>query len=98
MSQARWNPLLKDYKEEEPRNGEHRERLDEPVDHTRHKQSFRMLGHVLHTLEVDLHHHRVDHHPDKDRHGNTHVGILKLREHLWDGGQKLAHRNASNNT
>ena len=98
VGQASGNPLLEDHKEEEPRDGKHRERLDEPVDHTRHKQTFRVLGYVLYTLEVHLHHHRVDHHPDEDGHGNTHVGILKPREHVWNGGQELAHRNANNNT
>ena len=68
---------MEDHEEEEPRNGKHSKRLDEPVDDTRHQQTFRVLGYVLHALEVDLHHHRVDHHPDEDGHWYAHMGILK---------------------
>ena len=98
VSQPRWNPPLEDHEEEEPRDAEHRERLYEPVDHARHDQPLGVLGHVPYAMEVHFHHHRVDHHPDEDGHGNAHVGILELRECLRDDGQELAHGNVRNNT
>jgi hypothetical protein len=59
--------------QEEPGEEEHRERLDQPVRHQRDGDPPRLLPDIEQASEVDLHHHREDHGPDQDRHGQIHL-------------------------
>ena len=60
--------------------GGHRERLHEPVDDDRERQSLRSVSDMAKRREVDVHHHRVDHHPDQHRDDEIHRCDLEAGE------------------
>jgi hypothetical protein len=76
--------------QKEPREPEHREGLDEPVDDEGDRDAFRVATHAKHALTVDLHHHQVDHGPDENGNRQVHLRDFPLTERVRHGGNELA--------
>ena len=86
---------MEDNEEESVGECVHRERLDEPVGNPGHKEPFGRLADGLDALEVDLHHHRVDHEPDQDGNRDGDAVDLQCREKGRYGGQEMADGDAN---
>jgi hypothetical protein len=80
--------------EEQGRQRGHRERLDQPVDDQRDHEALRAPADVADGAEVDLDHHRVDHHPDQGRDDEVDVGQLERADRREQARREVAEGDA----
>jgi hypothetical protein len=70
-------PVHEEHPEEQVSQRSHGEGLDQPVHHQGEDQTLRSSTDIPDGREIDLHHHRVDHHPDK--YGDNQVDVGELQ-------------------
>jgi len=72
----------------------HGEGLHQPVDHHCDDQPLRAPVDVAQACEVDRDHHRVDHRPDEDGHGQVYRSVLPARDEPEEAGEEIAQKNS----
>lgn len=87
------NPRLEDHQEEQTGNQKHRKRFDQPVDDPSQKQTAWSFADVDDRREVDLEHHRVNHHPDQNTDWDVDVVHFKLIEKLRNDADVASNQN-----
>ena len=55
----------------------HAKRLDQPVHNQSNTQSLGLFADIFDACKVNIDHHRINHHPDKNRHHQIDTGIFK---------------------
>ena len=87
-------PVLRQVGQQQPRQGEHQRRADDPVEEDRGAQQPGVAGDVAELVVADLRQHRVHHHQQPDRDRQRDRADLDRGEGVVEAGDEAAEQQA----